>query len=69
MAKRALKKNSKIVLTLLGVIVCIALVFGISKLLGSKSPDSNNSQSQSQMLQGEEDLELIIPEDQDTGGF
>lgn len=70
MAKRKVKKSVKIATAVIGLLICVGLIFGISKLLkGGNTAKDGDSQSQSQMVQNDGDLELIIPDDQDTGGF
>ena len=68
MTKRKMKKGSAAILTVIVLLICVSLYFGIS-MLTKKNSNEQVQGSQSQMLEENGNLELIIPEDQEAGGF
>lgn len=60
------KSTLTIVLTIVSVLL-IAYITFIIKKMNNKEPQ--DSESQAQMIEVEGDLEIIIPEDQESDGF
>jgi flagellar basal body-associated protein FliL len=82
MAKKLKMKSSvKIGIIAFAAVLCVALIFFITNRSQSESvngdqnnpaqaqTEENNSSSQAQAVQNEGDIEIIIPEDQESGGF
>ncbi len=62
-----MKNSAKIIISALAVLLCISIVFIMTRK--PKEQVDEDSGSQAQMIEVEGDLEIIIPEDQESEGF
>lgn len=64
-----LKKSTKLSILALAVVVCIAIVWAVVGSMNNNSSESNHKDGEAQVIENEGDVEIIIPDDQESGGF
>lgn len=70
MNKRKMRKSAVITLIALAAVLCVALIFVIvNKKNNSANHGGNESVQEPQIIEVEGDIEIIIPDDQESTGF
>lgn len=71
MAKRKkIKPAALIAMIALAAVVCVALIFVLTNRKANTADGSENGTAQEpQVIETEGDIEIIIPDDQESGGF